>query len=71
MGCGKACVPCNDHHIMFAHAIGKPHTYGCPLKIVESSLLGASFSEDPIELSPEVIHYLHEGICKGSRAFWP
>jgi len=71
MGSRETCVPCKGHHIMFTHAIGKPHTYGCPSKIVEGFLLDTGFSEDLIELPSKIVCDFESGISTHPLAFWP
>ncbi len=56
---------------MLTHAVGKPHSYGCPPDIVESSLLDTGFSQDLVELPSKVVYHLEPGVNESPFAFWP
>ena len=69
VGCGKTCVPCKDHHIMFAHAVGEPYANCGPPEIMESSPLNACSLENFVELSPEIVYDLETRISESPLSF--
>ena len=58
VGCGKACMPCKNHHIVLTHSISNPHAYGCSPEVVESPFLDTRSSKYLIELPSKVVYYL-------------
>lgn len=64
-------MPCKGHHIVLAHAIGKPHAYGGPPDIMESARFDARFSEDFVKTPLEIIYHLEPGVRKSPLAFRP
>jgi len=64
-------MSCKGHYVIFAHAIGKPHTYGCSPDIMESSCFDASFSENFVKTPLEIIYHLEPGVRESQFVFRP